>query len=88
MQASTVQQLASVVELALQVSELLGVEVNSLGEFIYTKIMNKNVNQTQTPGNYEENPRREIPRSKEKERSHWIRDITRGSQCSITESIL
>jgi len=33
------------------------VKVNSSGKFIYTQIMNRNVNQMQTPKNYVDNSR-------------------------------
>ena len=51
--------------LSLRKSFCVNVEVNSSGEFIYTQIVNENVNQTQTPDNYVENPRREKSRRRE-----------------------
>ena len=53
------------------------VEVNSSGEFIYTQIVNENLNQTQTIENYVENPRREKPQSRERER---VRDSTKSER--------
>jgi len=44
------------------------VEVNSSRELIYTQIVNRNTNQTQTPENYVKNQRRK--KSRRKERLH------------------
>ena len=64
------------------------VEVNSSGKFIYTQFVRKKNETTQTLENLHEKLTEEKNHSLKGERSHLIKEITRSSQQSVTESIL